>query len=191
MTVSCLASACYIVALAKELWSSGGGPLALRRVLSGCLALALLLQLSVLVYFRQKYVYWDSNSAELTAVIDAGPQKGLKTRPGTCQHYGQILADAERVRRQPGDCTLYYTFELWMCLMDDARLGTFSTWLFFLFPEASVTRLRDYWRLDPERTPDNIYISDGIFDRSLYNALTADGWTAEELLDGALLTPAR
>lgn len=47
---------------------------------------------------------------------------------------------------------------MWLYLMDSKENAAFSAWLSFAQPDTAAERLLEYWRLNPEKKPDAIFI---------------------------------
>ena len=197
MSVSCIASAIYICTLAKELYCEDKK--LITRIVGLGLLLALMMQLSVLSWFRSRYTMWDDDTSELSITLTEGPQKGIITGEGHASRYYKLIEDSSPVREAQADCVLYIFTDSWLYLMDDARMGSFSPWISTLYPETDIARLESYWQLYPERMPDTIFIGERKYDITLgsdksgklellMDALPGS-WTVTETESGCILRP--
>lgn len=186
LTVSGFASAIYIVCLFHELLEDKH--LFCQLVSLGLLA-ALVLQLSVLTYFRGRYTTWDGETTQLSVIIEEGPQKGLITRPQKAAHYYSLLEETSPVRECDGQTTLYLFTDTHLYLLDSKRCGSFSTWTSYVHPEADMRRLSTYWQMHPARLPDAIFIGDKEDKLDFLLDVLPGTWSVIESENGCSLFP--
>jgi len=185
MTVSGIASAIYICTLAKELITEDKR--FLPQLVGLGLLLAMLMQLSVLVWFRSRYTMWDGDTSELSVTLSEGPQKGIITTQEKADRYYRLIEDTAAMRQAPAQTVLYLYTDTWLYLMDDSQMGSFSSWVSYLYPKEDMARLESYWQLYPEKVPDIIFCGDKGDKLALLTDILPGVWTQEETDSGVIL----
>ena len=129
------------------------------RYLSFCaVAVVVLLQGGVQLTAKAFHVFWDSGLDSLTTEISSGPAAGIITNDGNAQQYETVYADISDFMNKEEGNILLLTPRTWTYLaMDGFGYSTFSAWL----PDNTdntLTRLRSYFELNPDKEPRYIYI---------------------------------
>lgn len=122
------------------------------------LALFIVFQIGMEAHYRLAYTYNDGFTDSHTRVLAYGPQKGIRTSPGEAGRYCLLLEDTAPVRNLDAENVLYLTADSWLYLADAKKSSSYSGWISPEFPEDSVSRLLEYWEINPEKKPDVIYI---------------------------------
>ena len=151
------------------------------------LLLAMLMQLSVLVWFRSRYTMWDGDTSELSVTLSEGPQKGIITTQEKADRYYRLIEDTAAMRQAPAQTVLYLYTDTWLYLMDDSQMGSFSSWVSYLYPKEDMARLESYWQLYPEKVPDIIFCGDKGEKLALLTDILPGDWTQEETDSGVIL----
>lgn len=73
-------------------------------------------------------------------------------------HFRKYLEATKEVRAYKGKNVLYFSWEMWLYLMDGKENAAFSAWLSFAQPDVAAERMLEYWRLNPDKKPDAIFI---------------------------------
>ena len=105
------------------------------------------------------HVFWDSAPDALTAEIKQGPAAGIVTTDANLESYNNMYTDLVAFQmKEPGNI-LFMSFETWPYLaMNDFPYGTFSAWTGNEQGEGTLSRMRTYYEMNPEKTPKYIYI---------------------------------
>ena len=105
------------------------------------------------------HVFWDSAPDALTAEIKQGPASGIVTTDANLESYNNMYTDLVAFQmKEPGNI-LFMSFETWPYLaMNDFPYGTFSAWTGNEQGEGTLSRMRTYYEMNPEKTPKYIYI---------------------------------
>lgn len=158
--VSSAASVFFLAQLARELTQGREmqGRKALPRLAPLALALLLLGQLSVQVVYGMIHVDYEPSVWKLDCRVENGIQKGVITEAAKEQRYQAVLADTAAMRQEEGNYSLYFSDDIWLMLGDKKPTAAYSAWLGFEAPELSAKRVLEYWRLYPEKLPENIYV---------------------------------
>ena len=108
---------------------------------------------------KSYHVFWDSAPDALTAEIKQGPAAGIVTTDANLESYNNMYTDLVAFQmKEPGNI-LFMSFETWPYLaMNDFPYGTFSAWTGNEQGEGTLSRMRTYYEMNPEKTPKYIYI---------------------------------
>ena len=100
-----------------------------------------------------EFLYTDNH---LTAKLERGPFKGLRTNETVAVAYNDILTDLDTIREMDTERAPVAVIGLlpFTYLYMDLPYGAYSAWYEHDEPE----RLAAYWRLRPERIPEIIYV---------------------------------
>jgi hypothetical protein len=121
------------------------------------LASILLIQFATMMYAKVVHVFWEPPVYTLNYHITQGPLKGTITTKEHGLEYEAILQDLAELKNREQGNVLIIGFQTWGYLYLDMPYGTFSAWSGGE-SEHLKYRLRDYYRLRPEKTPDYIYL---------------------------------
>lgn len=97
-------------------------------------------------------------TATLAEKMSSGVADGLVATNEENINYQKYLDATQEVRSYKGKKVLYFTWEMWLYLMDSKENAAFSAWLSFEQPDVAVERMLKYWQLNPEKKPDAIFI---------------------------------
>lgn len=97
-------------------------------------------------------------TATLAEKMSSGVADGLVATNEENINYQKYLDVTQEVRSYKGKKVLYFTWEMWLYLMDSKENAAFSAWLSFEQPDVAVERMLKYWQLNPEKKPDAIFI---------------------------------
>ena len=104
----------------------------------------------------------------LTEEMDGGVADGLFATQEENSSYRRYIEGTEEIRTYEGKKVLYFTWEMWLYLMDGKENAAFSAWLSFAQPDVAAERMLEYWRLNPEKKPDAIFIDKDFSDAEEY-----------------------
>ena len=90
--------------------------------------------------------------------MDGGVADGLIATREENENYDRYIEGTEKIRTYGGQKVLYFSWEMWLYLMDSKENAAFSAWLSFGQPDIAAERILEYWRLNPEKKPDAIFI---------------------------------
>lgn len=108
---------------------------------------------------RVRDTFWDESVGELDHWIGRGANAGVWTTGERHQVYETLYDDTQLIRQQKGK-VLYYSRDTYLYLMDDKEMAAYSAWLAIDYENNSEwQRLLSYYRLNPEKLPDCIYLS--------------------------------
>ena len=94
----------------------------------------------------------------LTSEIPSGPAKGIMTNADNCNNYVQIYNDIASYKNYNQGNILVLTEKTWTYLdVDNLSYGTLSAWI-TEGNRVSLERLEEYYKINPEKVPDYIYI---------------------------------
>lgn len=119
-------------------------------------AVCLLFQLKYEIPVRYESVYWEPGLIryEEQEEITEGPEKGIIAIAENAESYAHLYGD---IRNIHGKKVLYFSEQIWMYLVNDNEMATYSGWISFL-NEYSLSRMREYYRICPEKKPDVIFL---------------------------------
>lgn len=90
--------------------------------------------------------------------MNGGVADGLLATYEENHNYEKYMEETEEIRSYKGKKVLYFSWEMWLYLMDSKENAAFSAWLSFAQPDIAVERMLEYWRLNPEKKPDAMFI---------------------------------
>ena len=94
----------------------------------------------------------------LTEKMSGGVADGLVATREENLNYRKYLEATKEVRAYKGKNVLYFSWEMWLYLMDGKENAAFSAWLSFAQPDVAAERMLEYWRLNPDKKPDAMFI---------------------------------
>lgn len=183
LTVSDMASVLFIKNIIDELKNNGTcqnkiknytkkneqNKRAIASVVAAILATSLFFQIGLEAYidadinrYSVEYgynTYWPSTE-KLTAAIETGPLKGIKTTARTVRLYNGMLNDLDIIindsKKNNNEGTVLVTgYYPWCYLYLDMPYATYSA---DIYQYIGNIRLAEYYKLHPNKVPDYIYI---------------------------------
>lgn len=127
-----------------------------RKVYSAIAFIPTALLCVLMLTVKINHCFWDAAPAELDAMLDAGPAKGIVTNAYFKNSYDSINADMAEYKGEDGNI-LIYSQQAWEYLVPDMPYASFSAWLSGL-DEKTDARLELYFSMNPQKTPEHIYI---------------------------------
>lgn len=107
---------------------------------------------------KAEHCFWESSMNTLTSEIPSGPAKGIMTNADNCNNYVQIYNDIASYKNYNQGNILLLTEKTWTYLdVDNLSYGTLSAWI-TEGNRVSLERLEEYYKINPEKVPDYIYI---------------------------------
>lgn len=157
-----IASVIFIVELGKEFLENqeNEGNIA-KYLLIGSISILFVVQLSSQLAVKVTHAFWEPSMKSLTAVMEEGPKKGLKTTPEKMQEYQQLIEDLKVYKEKQGKI-LFFTESTWCYLYVDMEYGTFSAWSSLTWIDDNtqdiMARWLSFYKVHPEKIPDYIYV---------------------------------
>lgn len=153
-TISTVASVLIILLTVQEQLPGLRCP-ALKCGLAVAVALLFLIQGYYQVRYRWQFVYWENSLAEQTQPLTAGPDKGLLVSPQWEQEYTEALQLTSRL--DPHGSLLVLGGKSYYYLFTGCTNSSYSGWPAGT-PESILERLEIYYRLCPDKRPEQILI---------------------------------
>lgn len=122
-----------------------------------CAALLIVLQGGFQISAKAHHVFWDAETSELTEQIQQGPAKGIYTTGVNSASYNEIYNDLQVYKDKEKGNILFMTEKTFTYLAADFPYGTYSAWLSGE-NDNTVKRLKEFYSLNPEKTPQYVYI---------------------------------
>lgn len=121
----------------------------------GCFILCV--QLTMQTDLRYRKVFWENGIDDQTIMLEDGIQAGLYVSPARAEEYAEMLEKTERMNLSQGTKVLFLSSNPQLYLISDCEMASYSGWLSGV-NEASVSRLNDYYQLNPAKLPEVIYM---------------------------------
>lgn len=132
----------------------------LRGAASGAFALAVGLLAVLMINVKMYHCFWDVSPSKMTAAITEGPAAGIRTTEQGAQKYRAEYASIAAHCRSGGKRLLMLTDNTWCYFAADGYdYAVYSAWLGK--PSSARERLMQYYAINPEKTPQVIYIQAG------------------------------
>lgn len=107
---------------------------------------------------KAEHFFWESSIDQLTAEIPSGPAKGIMTTESNCNSYIEVYTDIANYNNYNDGNILFLSEKTWTYLAaDKLSYGTLSAWI-TEGNTVSLDRLEEYYKINPEKVPDYIYI---------------------------------
>ncbi|MCH5297707.1 MAG: acyltransferase family protein [Ruminococcus sp.] len=107
---------------------------------------------------KAEHCFWDSSVELLTSEIPSGPAKGIMTTADNCNNYVEVYNDIVSYKNYDNGNILFLSEKTWTYLaVDNLSYGTLSAWI-TEGNEVSLRRLEEYYKINPEKVPNYIYI---------------------------------
>lgn len=107
---------------------------------------------------KAEHCFWDSSVESLTSEIPSGPAKGIMTISDNCNNYVEVYDDIVSYKNYDNGNILFLSEKTWTYLaVDNLSYGTLSAWI-TEGNEVSLNRLEEYYKINPEKVPNYIYI---------------------------------
>ncbi len=153
-----------------------------RAALSAAaLTVAVLLTLQVRV--KALHCFMDDPPSALTFQLQEGPARGIRTTEHRAEVYERLNGELQIYKSLPQGKLLILNERSWCCLATDPmEYATFSAWISGE-NQAALDRLECYYQLNPDKTPDYIFLSkNSLFDDSaaILSAAQSQGYTLTE-----------
>ena len=150
--------------LLQELRADEAAPARRTAAVAAALTLSALLLLQV--YVKAVHCFMDDPPPALTAVLEDGPGRGLRTTPYRAGVYARLNGELRVYKDLPRGRLLILNERSWCPLAaDPMEYATFSGWISGE-DQTALDRLEDYYRLHPDKVPDYIFLSKNcLFDR--------------------------
>lgn len=160
LTVSSIAGLVFLAQLLKEMKESPDNfdyPLTIKRTAAFGVLLSLTLMCGFQITIKANHCFWESGMETLTSKISSGPAKGIYTTATNKSSYESIYKDIIGYQSKEEGNILFLTNRTWCYLATDMPYGTLSAWVSGE-TQSSLDRLKTYYEVNPEKTPQYIYI---------------------------------
>lgn len=144
--------------LAADRIGTPSGPRS-RRIAAGAAAIAVSALLLLQVSVKAVHCFMDDAPPALTAVLEKGPGRGIRTTPYRAGVYERLNGELQIYKTLPRGKLLILNERSWCPLAaDPMEYASFSGWISGE-NQAALDRLEDYYRLNPYKIPDYIFLS--------------------------------
>lgn len=107
---------------------------------------------------KAEHCFFESSMNTLTCKITYGPAKGIMTNVNNYNDYVQIYNDISSYKNYSEGNILFLSEKTWTYLeADNLAYGALSAWI-TEGNNVSIDRLEEYYKINPEKVPDYIYI---------------------------------
>lgn len=158
-------------------------PSRLRRAAALAAAFTVTVLLLFQVYVKANHCFKDDSPPALTYLLEAGPGRGIRTTERPARVYNQLERELQIYRSLPQGKLLILNERSWCSLaVDPMEYAGFSAWI-GAEDQAALDRLECYYRLNPDKVPDYIFLSkQNLFDdpAAILQAAQAQGYTLTE-----------
>lgn len=158
--VSNTASLLFLGQLLGEMWSQRDKiPSRPRRAAAGAAALTVATLFLFQVRVKANHCFMDDAPPALTVVLEEGPGRGLHTTAYRAGVYNRLNGELQVYKTLPHGKLLVLNERSWCSLaVDPMEYASFSAWI-GVESQAALDRLEDYYRLNPAKVPDYIFLS--------------------------------
>lgn len=162
-SVGTVVSICFIALLIGEFCSSAAIKTWAKPICAIAALLPLCLVTVVMIKLRADTTFWDNDTKYLNARIGYGINRGIITTDYMKSENERLLRDTEEIRSLGSGNVLYFSTETGLYLADAKRNSSFSSWISIgnqtsAEVTAALVRLADYYRLNPDKRPDYVYV---------------------------------
>ncbi len=88
---------------------------------------------------------------------DFGCKFGVLDSKANVEEERKYYEDIEPILQEENKSVLYFSFKIWLYMCGENEMGGYSGWLAGA-GESSYARLVEYYKINPEKTPDYIYL---------------------------------
>ena len=127
----------------------------LRRAAAAALAVLFLFQGGAQLHYRWNWIFWEGEPEEQTVLLREGPEAGLLVSEKKAELYEPRFRELQRLNSR--EKLLFLSENTWFYLCGDWENAAFSAWLSGV-NEVSVDKLMSYYRVNPDKVPDLIYV---------------------------------
>ena len=142
------------------------------------------------VVVKVNHIFWEYPLSQLNTTLTDGPAKGIITNNIYATSYQNILSDINEIsENNSGEKILFLTEKTWTYLAsEDMEYSTFSAWISGE-NDTSLSRLKQYYQLNPEKVPTYIYIPKESYWNiiSIQNEAVGYGYDFKEMSYGYLI----
>lgn len=128
-----------------------------KKCTAALACILLVFQLASQFELRYSSVFWESGMSKLTVSLDEGIEAGLYTSEERADSYRRGLKVIDKVKELNVRKVLFFSKSTWMYLCEDFEFATYSAWLSGV-NENALARLKEYYSLHPDKTPDAAFI---------------------------------
>ncbi len=104
---------------------------------------------------RYETVFWDAPMSCQTELITEGPERGLIVTEEKKCLYDDYNRDVNEHLKQGS--VLFFSEKTWLYLLAERTFASCSAWLTSQPGEATMQKLRQYYEINPDKFPDQIY----------------------------------
>lgn len=154
-----------------------------RRAAAGAAAAAAAVLLLLQVSVKATHCFMDDPPPALTATLEDGPGRGIRTTPYRAGVYERLNGELQVYKALPRGRLLILNERSWCPLAaHPMEYASFSGWISGE-NQTALDRLKDYYRLNPDKVPDYIFLSKNcLFDdpASILEAAQSRGYALTE-----------
>ena len=113
-------------------------------------------QVLTLLYYRYTSIFWEHSRSNQTETITQGPEAGLLVSLEKQTMYSMYYEDTQEYLSED-DNVLFLSEKTWLYLCGNYSNSSMSAWLTER-PEQSIDRLSTYYAINPEKTPNVVFV---------------------------------
>jgi hypothetical protein len=176
MSIASIVIACRYIQNERNKLYTNPSDVKTRKWLAVLFSVLMVIQIGCELDFRYKKVFWDSEGVqEQTALIETGPDKGIRVSENKFDFYEKATIDLRGICSRPdvkkllivsNDCGLY--------LMAEKEFATYSAWFY------GVDALTHYYVLFPDKMPDAVYITGDYYLQTI-PIFQKNGYTVDQI----------
>ena len=121
------------------------------------ISLAMVSQVFMQSALRYKSVFGERDMESQNTLIEEGPNAGLYVTKEKYELYYTALDNLKKLEVYVAENVLFLSKNTWYYLVGEYNMSTYSAWLSGV-NEHSILRLKTYFELNPDKTPDAVYV---------------------------------
>ena len=127
----------------------------LERITALLIAGVLAAELGAMILLRYNSVFWETGMEEQSYLLTNGPERGLYVTEYKKKMYDECLSEVENYTEKGK--VLFLSQKTWLYLIKDNEFATFSAWLSEDIDDETVERLKEYYRINTGKFPEQIF----------------------------------
>ena len=129
----------------------------LRSIIAILISTVMVLQISLQAILRYESVFWETGMVSQNVLIEDGSNAGLYVTNKRYNEYYTALENLKILDEYDAKSVLFLSKKTWYYLNTDYDISTYSAWIAGV-TEHSVKRLEAYYKLNPDKKPDVVYV---------------------------------
>lgn len=114
-------------------------------------------QISSQTFMRYNSVFWETGMDSQTQLIDEGICNGLLSSKESAKKYNILLKNLKLLEKYESNQILFLSSDTRYCLTDNFEVCAYSAWLSGI-NNHTIGRLKDYYELNPQKTPNVVFV---------------------------------